>query len=337
MPTKKRYKVNSSNSLVLKDKEQSCILNGNFSTNKNNKLIYLLNEPVAWRRKYSLPGRLKFEGHWRLNRNYDLVLDITETKKAGIRDELVLRGNIIAVEAKGLVFEIKSKDVNGNTRFGILKLNGFWQADEYNRLCFLATKKNGSPDEIAFTASWQLNKNQQITYSYEKTDLSTKERRIHNLTFEGFWQINEANRLKYILSGSSKSAFDFRAQIESPNLYPQEGKIKYRLGIGYGRHNTKDGNIITLYGDWKFSRKGTLGFEMDYGRLGLHSIEFNLEHRLSDRDAITLGLSNSRDDPLGIAITFTRRLFQSLNQEVYLKLKGKAKEASAEVGFRTPF
>jgi len=337
MAVKKRYKVNASNNLLVKDKKTALLLDGNFSINKDNKLIYLLNEPSVWRKKYSLPGRIKFEGGWRINSKYELALDVTKAGESWIREELILRGDIIAADKDALAFEVQSKDKNGNTHFRVLKLKGFWQADDYNRLCFLVNKKNGSPDEIVFSGAWQVNKNQQISYTYEKTDLVTKKKRIHTLTFEGFWQITEANRLKYILSGGNKSAFDFRVQIENPSLYPQQGKIKYRLGIGYSRHKDQAKDVVTLYGTWKFSRRAGIDFEMDYGRSGLHSLEFNLERHFTDTDTVTLGLSSKGGEPLGIAVVFSRRLFQSSGAEAYLKLRKTPRETSAWGGFKTTF
>jgi len=97
-----------------------------------------------------------------------------------------------------LVFEVKSTDREGQTHIQLLKLSGSWQADEFNRLSFLVKRKI-QPDILTLGGIWQLNKNQQIIYTYEKTDLKTKTKYARTLTFLGFWQIDSTKRLTYIL------------------------------------------------------------------------------------------------------------------------------------------
>ena len=225
------YSVDAYNRLVIRRKEEELTPQGSFSTDKDNRLIYWLNEPVAWRAKYQLPRKLLFTGQWKLNSDYGLELELRQNRPSFNRETLALKGRIIACEKDTLVFEIHSLKKNGLDSFNLLKLSGNWQADEFNRLTFLVTKKD-FPDTLILQGAWQLNDNQQIVYTYEKTNLRTKTKSLQTLVFSGYWQITSASRLSYIISTGLNSKFDFKAQIESPNLYPKEGVIKYRLGIG---------------------------------------------------------------------------------------------------------
>lgn len=71
----------------------------------------------------------------------------------------------------------------------ILKLGGRWQADENNRLRFLVKKEERKVDVLTLQGIWELNRNHEITYRYEKMDLKTKERLERTVIFKGFWEI----------------------------------------------------------------------------------------------------------------------------------------------------
>ncbi len=336
---KYKYSIDSRNQLFIRPpKEKVAIpVRGRFSIDKNNQLIYWLNEPASWRKKYDLPSRISFIGNWQLNPNYDLELNLAETKEQYKGERLILKGEIISIDRDTLVFEIISYDKRGLSHIQLLKLSGFWQADESNRIRFMLKKKT-SPDILVLEGLWQMNRNQQIIYNYEKTDLKTKTKTSHTLTFEGFWEINSVDRLTYILAHSSQSRFDFRVQIESPNLYPQEGVIKYRLGIGLRQIRPSQNKIISLYGAWKFSRKIGLMFEMDYGKSKVHNIEFGTDISLSQKDKISFFLKDTKGKPLGLNITFTHRFLNKLDAETFLRVQEILKRESAiEAGVRIPF
>lgn len=327
---------------------------GRFSIGKNNQLIYWLNEPASWRRIYNLPAKVSFIGNWKLNSNYNLELNLDETKSQYKGDRLILQGEIISTERDTLAFEIITHEkglsptqlnrsstkgaVPKTTHIQLLKLTGSWQADEFNRIIF-TIKKKASPDVITLEGSWQLNKNQQITYKYEKTGLKTKTRVYRILTFEGSWEINSSNRLTYILSQSTKSYFDFRVQLESPNLYPKEGLIKYRIGIGLKKDKPSLMKTLYLYGSWKFSRKGRLIFQMDYGKGRFSSIEFGTNIYLNKKDEIIFFLANKNNEPLGLNIAFTHRFLKNFDAQTFLRLKDALdkKETAIEAGVSIPF
>lgn len=341
MKAENRYIVDNSNRLIIKRNRKNLLTDGNFATDNNNRLIYWLNAPLAWRRQYNLPSKITFQGHWWLNPNYDLELILDESKGQFRGNRLVLKGEIISTDRDALAFEIKSYNKEGLLHLQIIRLSGFWQADEYNRLSFIVNKKDSPNDIITLEGIWQINQNQQITYTFEKTDFITKIKTLHTLTFEGFWQIDSANRLTYILSHSFDSRFDFRIQIESPNLYPKEGVIKYRLGIGLKglifKKRTAPSKIISLYGSWKFSRKAGLQFQIDYGQGKIHSIEFGTNVHLTKKDEVVFSLINKRNEPLGMNLIFTHRFLKKLDAEAFLRFKKFSKESSIEAGVKIPF
>lgn len=336
---KRRYTIDNYNRLIIRDKQKTLVTNGRFGMDKNNQLIYWLNESKHWHRLYALPPRISFQGNWQLNSNYDLELILNDTENQFKGDSLVLKGKIISIDRDTLAFELKSLDRYGQTHIQLLKLGGFWQADKYNRLSFLV-KKRTLPDILTLEGIWQLNQNQQIIYNYEKTNLKTKAKYSQTLIFTGFWQINSLNKLTYILEHSQKSRFNFRVQLESPNIYPKEGVIKYRIGIGLKGLIPNKGTvpkIVTLYGTWSFSRKAGLCFEMDYGRGKFKKIEFGIQIYLTKKDAVTFSITNNRKESLGMRITFTHKFLEKYAAETFLRLKALEKEKAIETGLRIPF
>lgn len=336
MPTKNRYMIDEKNRLIIKRNQKSLSPQGRFSVDKANRLTYWLNEPSHWRRTYNLPNKVAFEGNWQLNENYDLQFNLTQKKDQSKDDCLVFKGEIFSVDRDTLAFEINSRDEEVQSHIRTLKLTGSWQADQLNRIIFLVSKK-GSPDTIALKGAWQINQNQQIAYTYEKTLLKRKTKVSHTLTFTGFWQIDSKNQLTYILEHSLKSRFDFRVQLESPNLYPKAGAIKYRIGIGLKQKGVQEAKIIYLYGDWKFNRKLGLTYEMDCGEGRIERIEFGANIYLSKEDEVTFSLTNKRNEPLGINITLTHKFLKQNDAEAFLRLKKICRETGIEAGVRIPF
>lgn len=329
MKTKLRYAVDNSNRLIVKRKNLKSSADGAFAADKFNRLIYWLNEPLAWRRDFGFKNKIVFTGLWRLNSNYDLELILNR------EEQLVLKGRIISTDKDTLVFEVVSVDKHGQAHIRILKLTGSWLADEYNQICFNVSKKTGT-DTLKLEGSWKVNRNQQITYSYEKTNLKTKIKTTNTLTFAGFWQITDKNRLTYILEKATDSRFDFRAQVETRNLYPEKGAIKFRIGIGVKQRNLYVDKIIYLYGAWKFGRRLGLIFQMDYEKR-IESVAFGAEINLTGKDEVSLSLTNRRNQLLGINLLLTHRFLRRRDAEVYLRLKRMARESGVEAGVRIPF
>jgi len=291
-----------------------------------------------------LPTKITFTGTWELSSNYDLELILEKSKTQRPGERLIINAEIISAENNCLVFEAITRKLSTRGQgepdlysFGLLKLSGTWQADEYNQLTF-AVKKDVNPDILTLQGAWQINRNQKITYTCERLDTRTKAKVSNTLEFEGFWEMGESERLRYILSGSSDSCFDFRLQLESKNLYPSRGVIKYRIGIGVSTRNRPREKIISLFGTWKFSRALGLLFEMDYGEGSFRALEFGAEAALSSKDKFIFCLKDKRNLPLGLSVTFTHKFLKKHDAEAFIRLEELlGKEGRAEVGVRIPF
>ncbi|MFH1441017.1 MAG: hypothetical protein ABIH18_03115 [Candidatus Omnitrophota bacterium] len=336
MNSKDRYSIDQQNRLVIKRKGKILPVKGRFAVDKDNRLFYWLNEPAVFKREHGLPSKINWTGNFSLSPNYDLVFNLKETTSQNRQDRLVLKGKIISLDKDSLVFEVKSIDKRGLLSANLIKLTGSWQADEFNRLVFTVRKKI-SDHQLIFSGAWQVNKNQQIEYRYEKTELKTKKKFYHILIFKGHWDINSSDRLSYILCRSTKTDFDFRVQAESANLYPRDGVIKYRLGIGLKNNKKTNYRIISLYGAWKFGANLNFYFDMDYGTNKKYSIGFNTSLALNKKDKVVLALKKGMRNPIGMNLVLTHSFLKKLDGELFLRLGGDAKKQSVEAGVRIPF
>lgn len=333
---KSKYSVDSQNSLIIRNGRNDLSVNGYFSIDESNRLIYWLNETSVWRKKYELPEKIVFTGHWKLDPNYDLELHLTQDTIAYQEEIIMLKGEIIACEKEALVFEIKSHNKEGLSQFRLLKLTGVWAVNELNQISFTIRKKD-NPDTLIFQGTWQLNQNQQVVYTYEKTGLKTKNKCSYTLTFSGFWQITSAHRLTYIISQGTDSKFDFKAQIETPNLYPKDGVIKYRIGVGAKESKPEKTQIVSLYGTWKFSRELGFTFDMEYSKGQIYSFSFGAEANFDKNNQIIFNLTSKEREKLGMNLIFTHRFLKRFDAELFTRLKTSREESGIDVGIRIPF
>jgi len=255
-----------------------------------------------------------------------------------IKPNNTLRKRFIAAESDTLVIEtIQTAEEQGLSpqgtvpvsRLRVLKLKGAWRANDYNELCFAVTLRQGPPETYTFKGSWKLNDNQQIEY--------TSEDGRDTLTFKGYWDIFSANRLVYLLEGSSTSRFEFKVQLESPELYPKKGEIRFRIGAGIRQsRRSAPGRIIILYGEWKFGRNLGLTFQMDYGQGRVRAIEFGAQVTFG-RGKVILALQNKLGEPLGLTLTIAHKFLEHLDAQAFIRLKSRQKEQAIEAGITIPF
>lgn len=255
-----------------------------------------------------------------------------------IKPNKTLRKRFIAAESDALVIEtIQTVEKQGQppagtvpvSRLRILKLKGTWRANDYNEICFEATARKGPPETYTFKGSWKLDKNQQIEY--------TSEDGRDKLTFKGHWDISSANRLVYILEGSSTSRFEFKAQLESATLYPKKGQIRYRIGIGIRQKRMSTSiQLLILYGEWKFGRNLGLSFQMDYGQGRVKAVKFGAEVTFG-RNKVTFALKSELGEPLGITFTLTHKFLKLIDAEAFIRLKSLQKKQAIEAGITIPF
>lgn len=333
---KYEYSLDSNGCLIARTPDKRLLrLKGKLGIDKDNRLIYRLNEPAAWRRNYRIPGKIVFKGSWQLSRNRDLELVLSKGKNQREGEILTIKGAIISAQGNSLVFETRARDENGLLHVQILQLSVIWLADKDNHLSFVVKKH--IPDILTLEGNWRINRNQQLTYTYEKTELKRKTKVAEVLTFEGSWQFSKPDRLTYVLSQGSDSKFDLRAQIETPNIYAQDGAIKYRLGAGVREGRKIKEKIISIYGVWKLSRKLGLSFQINYGKERFSEAEFGADIALGRRNDVSFSLKNKEGKPLGINVIFRHKFLKSLDAEAFLRLKVSAREREAGIGVRIPF
>jgi len=247
-----------------------------------------------------------------------------------IKPKNSLRKRFIAAESDALIVEtIQTESKTNRQSLRVLKLKGTWRANDYNELCFEVTLRKGPPETCTFKGSWKINNNQQIEY--------TSEDGRDTLIFKGYWNISSANRLVYILEDSLTSRFEFKVQLESPTFYPKKGEIRYRIGVGIRQSRLNSaGQILILYGEWKFGRDLGLSFQMDYGQGQVRAIEFGAQVTFG-RNQVIFALKNELGEPLGITLTMTHKFLEHLDAEAFIRLKSRQKEQAIEAGITIPF
>jgi len=313
------YSVNELNQLAVKLplEPKPKALKGEFKVGKDNSLIYLINEPDKWQLRYGIPDRVEFEGKWQLNPDYNLILNLKDDEGFN-KESLVIKGNIFSSEGDSLLFKIKSKVSSSVTRISFLKLRGRWNADKFNRITFEIAKKE-KPDTLTFKGVWEVNKKQEVVYKYRK--LKTKSEKT--LVLKGYWDVLGGNKLGYVLEGKNKSRFDFKVSWGTKNIYPQKGKIKYRIGIGTGRLRKE--NIKALYGGWKFGKRTGLSFEMKYGKR-TRKLKFSTEVKSKNKSKVIVSLLGRKGSPLGINLAFEKENLPEKDFNWFLRMKGSGRD-----------
>ena len=313
---------------------------GFFRIDADNSLEFWLNGPAAWRAQNDLPEKITFSGTWKLTYQDDLQLSVAKASYlpeslSGI-SRITINGKIIACENNRLIFEVHSRDSRGLGHIRLLKLSGSWGNDDANRLFFSVTKR-AAPDILALSGSWVINNNQNITYTIAKQDLLTKQKMLASFDISGYWRISDAHRLSYLFTKGSLSRFDFRAHLESPNMYPTAGVIKYRLGTGVRQPKQGQPVMVSLLGEWKIGRKTGVSFEMEYEQGQFRSLEFGARVNVSKRDRIEFALIDEKNKEIGITLTYTRRFLKSLDAQLFARLKQLSDEKTIEAGITIPF
>ena len=321
-----RYALDDKNRLVITPRGKGSIAaHGRFTIDDRNRLHFSAD---------GFGREEVFEGTWHLDGNHDLVLRLAKGSSRDAAGTLTFKGTLISAQADALIFEIASRDSGGLLHVQLLKLSVVWFADSANRLCFTARQSENS---VALESGWQLNDNQQIVYRYEKFDLVRKDRVEETLAFEGYWRLQDARKLTYYLGCSSEAKFEFRAQVETPTIYPQRGLIKYRLGAGARQMRSTGERILCFYGSWKISRALRLNFSMDCGSAGTRTYEFSSDIIFSGRGTVTFALKDTGGRPLGLEVIFTHRFIKLSDGQVYLRLEALRGQYGAYAGLRVSF
>jgi hypothetical protein len=94
--------------------------------------------------------------------------------------------------------------------------------------------------------------------------------------------------------------------------------------------------IISLFGTWKFGRKGGISFQIDYGEDRVKAIVFGANVYLTKKDEVVFELKDKKGEDLGISVTFSKKFFKS-KAEGFLRFKRLEGESKVETGFKIPW
>lgn len=330
---KVRYELDPHNRLIL-DKSGGKsdlpkfrkVLDGQFKTDKNNELSYHIKAPFS--KDEDIPHQVKLRGKWSLTDNHDLRLTLDKWGRETFGDQITLQGEILDINANSLLFAVTTETKEGTQSTYILNLGGSWKADENNRLSFRIKREKGTHDILTFKGVWEIDKNHQIIYEYEKAELIRKKRKIHTLTFKGYWDIKDRVRISYVLSKDSDSVFRFRA---SAGIF-KENYIKYELGIGQTSREKPVTQTITLFGAWKIKKNVGLMFEVEYENKKVHAMVFGAEATLTDKDTILFKLKNDIENrDIGIHVELSHKILKG-DGEAFLRLLKSKRESAIYAG-----
>ena len=295
------------------------VLDGTFKIDKNNTLFYRVKSPSS----SSIPQQLKLSGDWSLDKKHNLILTLDKENNQRAGDTLTLNTEIINAKADKLEFSLATKDSQGKTHFYMLRLSGKWQTDKYNRLSFLLEESGGI---ITLMGAWEVNQQNQITYTYIKEPLKRRKKITRTVTFKGFWDITEKYRLLYVLNKELNSGFEFKVSAGKP----AKRGLQYEIGIDA----TAATKRIALFGSWKIDEKLGLVFEMPYeGKI--RSLIFSATCKLKGDYTLELKLKNHLRQDLGIDVKLSRNILKGMG-EAYLQALKEGREISlaAGIGFR---
>lgn len=335
-----RYTVDDANRLLTVDARNALapprVLEGRFSLASGNRLVYHVTRPSG----QPIPSTVSLDGTWSLTPAHDLALALRAADHRA-RQTLHLKGALVKAETHALVFALRRRQDEDLRSAQRVSFSGRWQADAHNRLTFLAEKGAGDPDRLVLQGGWEVGRDHELRYRYQQR-LGLRPDEEHTLIFDGRWDITTRDRLVYRLTGSprsegrgsSDSAFEFRASLQSPSLLASRRRIVYQLGIGATGGRTRQWRV-TLLGTWKLHRDLSVAFEVPYAGGRMEAIRFFGELALSRRDRLAVALRTPRQQPVGLTVVFTRRVRDDTH--FFVRMKADRDEAAAIGGVRVQF
>ncbi len=267
------------------------------------------------------------DGTWRLDGRHRL----TYRRRMGEK-EVLLIAEPIAAAPTGLVIRVQEKTQEGGLSVPLLSVTGKCQADDSNRLSLLVERQNGQHDWLTLQGRWEIGDDQEVIYRYETNRLKTKRPEVHSLSFRGYWDFSERNRLAYVLDSGSDSAFRFRGAFQTPSILAKEGAIRYQVGVEL--EGKRCLNTVTLFGKWKLSRDLALSFEVVYGDGSTRAMTFGATYSMGSDQTVSAQLTvREGREPLGCEVVFTRE-FLNRQGEAFVRLRKSFEETAVEGGLR---
>ena len=246
------------------------------------------------------------KGRWEITPDHDI-----QYKKNGDVEEIKVSGSLVSAEPGALVIGVTERQTDQKIVTSIYKLTGTWKANPQNQLVFEIAKENGKNNALLFRSKWKINDQHQIVYTYDQVNLKKKKKESQELSFEGYWDISEKNRVTYFLGGDSDSAFRFRGAFQTKSILAKRGEIHYQIGVLVsGKHKIQ---TIGLFGKWKLARNLDLSFEIDYED-SKRSIVFGGEYSLDKESQVILNLRSEEGKALGVEVILEKDIFDGDGQ-----------------------
>jgi hypothetical protein len=300
------------------------VLDGRFKLDENNNLSYHIKAPSS---DDTIPHQVKISGTWSLTNNHELRFTLDKQARKTFGDAITLQGQILDIEKNSLLFAMTTKNDDGESTY-ILNLQGSWKADENNHLSFYVKKESGKYDILTFGLAWEMNKNHQIIYRYEKASLLKKKKEAHELTFKGYWDIKGKTRITYLLDADSQSGFEFSAGAG----ILAENYIKYEIGIGLKKSAEETSRLVVLSGKWKLKKDIGILFEIEYTPGDVRAMLFGSDVKLSDNDTVTFRLRNSIDNnDLKMTLKLSHRILEGAG-EMFMRALASREEVACYAG-----
>ena len=329
-----RYEVDPHNRLVIDRtgtksglRKFRKVLDGRFEADENNNLAYRVKSPLS--DGETIPNQVRISGDWSLADNHQLRLTVNKEARETFGDEITLQGQVFDVDKNSLIFSMTTRALSGRQSTYILNLQGSWKADENNRLSFYIKREGGRYNILTFNGAWEINKDHQIIYQYEKAALIRKRKETQALIFKGHWDIREKFRISYVLDeGLAGSVFDF---ISSAGIL-EKNYIKYEVGIALEDRPEPIKRTITLFGRWKLKKDTGILFEIEYGKNGLSAIVFGADVALTDKDMVSFKLKDGvGNKDLEMTLELSRNLLGG-DGELFLRALASRRETAIYAG-----
>lgn len=314
-----KYEIDPHNRLVISKYASSGLrkyrlcLNGYFKTDKKNSLRYHINSPYKYRAHDRLPHRVNLKGNYSLTKDHNLLFTLQRSFKQRSLETLLIKSNIVFAKENSLGLAIKTRTSKRKTTVRTLSLNGKWSMDNKNRINFNVEKALKKYDKFVFRGSWQVNKNNEIEYSYKGKQ---------KITFKGFWEVIDNHRIRYALSKDNRSGFEIKASLERAGFLGKKNLLIYKLGTRISGKRSKI-KTIKIFGRWRLTRKVGLIFEVGYSKGRKNHLSFGAEVKLSKKDELVFLLKDKKNKPLGVEITLKRQFLKPAGQALLKLLLSK--------------
>lgn len=302
------------------------VLDGKFKTDKFNNLAYHIKAPLS--KDDNIPNQIKLSGEWSLTDNHELRLTLDKLTRETFGDQITLQGEILDVKENSLLFAVTTTTKENTRSTYVLNIGGSWKADKFNRLSFHVRKEEGKYDILTFNGTWEINRNHQIVYQYEKAQLIRKKKETHMLIFKGYWDIRDKARISYIFSKGTDSVFDFKT---SAGIF-KEGYIRYEIGIGFKDREKQAARTIKLFGKWNLKKDVGLVFEIKYENKPIKAMVFGADAKLTDKDTVSFRLKNDIENKdMGINLELSHKIFKG-DGEAFLRVLASRRESAIYAG-----